>query len=86
MSKYADRGLKGKTVHYKQGWEISDFPIICNNCLGENPYVRMIKAYFAKECKVLLSRFVQDLLQFLDGGLTINRCIEKLKFVKVVQK
>jgi len=29
-----------------------DFPIICESCLGPNPYVRMIKSDMAKECKI----------------------------------
>lgn len=36
----------------KAAWEQSEFPILCGTCLGENPYVRMTKSEFARECKV----------------------------------
>ncbi|EJU05307.1 hypothetical protein DACRYDRAFT_92681 [Dacryopinax primogenitus] len=34
----------------KAGWETSDFPILCETCLGENAYIRMSKQEFGKEC------------------------------------
>nr|GMD91677.1 zinc finger CCCH domain-containing protein 49-like [Ipomoea batatas] len=36
------------------GWERSDFPIICESCLGDSPYVRMSKADYDKECRFVL--------------------------------
>lgn len=47
-----ERGFGIRSGATKQGWEKSDFPILCNTCLGENPYLRMTKSEFARECKV----------------------------------
>ncbi|KAL7423904.1 Pre-mRNA-splicing factor slt11 [Cryptotrichosporon argae] len=36
----------------KVGSESSDFPILCETCLGSNPYLRMSKQEFGSECKI----------------------------------
>ncbi|TIA90187.1 hypothetical protein E3P99_01731 [Wallemia hederae] len=39
------------------GWEESEFPILCDECLGPNPFVRMQKRAFGKECKICVRPF-----------------------------
>uniref|UniRef100_A0A8C7P3W0 Pre-mRNA-splicing factor RBM22 n=1 Tax=Oncorhynchus mykiss TaxID=8022 RepID=A0A8C7P3W0_ONCMY len=34
-----------------------DFPILCQTCLGENPYIRMSKEKYGKECKICARPF-----------------------------
>ncbi|GAA5885434.1 hypothetical protein JCM6882_009619 [Rhodosporidiobolus microsporus] len=41
----------------KAGVETSDFPSLCNTCLGPNPYIRMSKQPLGAECKVCTRPF-----------------------------
>ncbi|KAF6714856.1 Pre-mRNA-splicing factor RBM22 [Oryzias melastigma] len=42
----------GSNTYNRQNWEDADFPILCQTCLGENPYIRMTKEKYGKECKI----------------------------------
>lgn len=48
----AERGMQQKADEHKRKWEQSEFPILCETCLGDNPYVRMIKQPNGKACKI----------------------------------
>jgi pre-mRNA-splicing factor RBM22/SLT11 len=47
-----ERGFRIKGDSNKEAWEEADFPIACETCLGDNPYVRMTRESFAKACKI----------------------------------
>ncbi|XP_025076196.1 LOW QUALITY PROTEIN: pre-mRNA-splicing factor RBM22-like [Pomacea canaliculata] len=42
---------KSANTYNRQNWEDSEFPILCQTCLGDNPYIRMTKEKYGKECK-----------------------------------
>ena len=49
----ASRAAKAQAAAAPEGLESgTDFPIVCEVCLGPNPYIRMIKQPNHKECKV----------------------------------
>ncbi|XP_033751822.1 pre-mRNA-splicing factor RBM22-like [Pecten maximus] len=48
---------KGANTYNRQNWEESDFPILCQTCLGDNPYIRMMKEKYGKECKICARPF-----------------------------
>ncbi|XP_035211348.1 pre-mRNA-splicing factor RBM22-like [Stegodyphus dumicola] len=43
---------KGANNYNRLNWEDSEFPVLCQTCLGDNPYIRMTKERFGKECKI----------------------------------
>lgn len=45
-------GFANKQDSVGAGSEAAETPILCETCLGPNPYVRMAKQPFGKECKV----------------------------------
>ena len=48
----AERGMAIRTGITKQGWENAEFPILCETCLGDNPYIKMMKQNFGCVCKI----------------------------------
>jgi len=52
-----EKGFRIASQVNKEGWEMAQFPILCETCLGDNPYVRMQKEDYGVECKICARPF-----------------------------
>jgi len=52
-----EKGFRIANEVNKEGWEKAQFPILCETCLGDNPYVRMQKEDYGVECKICVRPF-----------------------------
>lgn len=43
---------KGTSHYNRQVWEDSNFPILCQTCLGDNNFIRMMVDKYGSECKI----------------------------------
>ncbi|XP_075262036.1 pre-mRNA-splicing factor RBM22-like [Convolutriloba macropyga] len=48
---------KSANTYNRLNWEEADFPIICQTCLGDNPYMRMLKEKHGDACKICTRPF-----------------------------
>ena len=44
--------LAAATAASSSSYQGDDFPIVCESCLGGNPYIRMLKGTMGKECRI----------------------------------
>ncbi|OAF67110.1 Pre-mRNA-splicing factor SLT11 [Intoshia linei] len=43
---------KSTSTYNRLNWEESEFAILCETCLGVNPFIRMTKEKYGRECKI----------------------------------
>ncbi|OZC06490.1 hypothetical protein X798_06527 [Onchocerca flexuosa] len=43
---------KSSYQYSRKAWDDSRFPILCQTCLGSNPYIRMLKNRHGADCKI----------------------------------
>ena len=48
----SERGMQTKADFNSRNWENSEFPVLCGICIGEAPFIRMIKDVYGATCKM----------------------------------
>lgn len=68
----------------RSGWETTDFPSVCENCLPENPYVKMLKEDYGAECKMVSRRLFWSLyfLSRLTSSRLVHTSVYRLRLVR----
>jgi hypothetical protein len=56
----------------RSGWESTDFPSVCENCLPENPYVQMLKDDYGAECKIVCLRIFGRNISLIPCQISLN--------------
>lgn len=62
----------------RAGWESTDFPSVCENCLPDNPYVKMLKEDYGLECKLVRLAPSSASLETAANKVTVHSTIHSI--------
>lgn len=64
----------------RSGWESTDFPSVCETCLPENPYVKMLKEDYGAECKLVSCRCDHSQKQYIRRLTPVDSAHDLLQY------